>query len=165
LFYKALANSVALLVNPIEGTCTSKLWGNFSLKFFLDSHFRWCNIKALPGANRLIKHLKSNGVPMALASNSPRESIDAKISFHDGVDLFQKSQASCTFLSLFVIMKVWASFLIYILFPCRMERFFLCHNWGRRSSNRETFPWHVRCKKMFCLALIAEGYLFTIQVR
>lgn len=45
---------------------------------------QWCNIKALPGANRLIKHLKSNGVPIALASNSPRESIDAKISFHDG---------------------------------------------------------------------------------
>jgi hypothetical protein len=52
-------------------------------------------------------------------------------------------------LSLFMIMKVWASFLIYILFPCRMERFFLCHNWGRWSSNRETFPWHVRCKKCF----------------
>jgi hypothetical protein len=30
---------------------------------------------------------------MALASNSPKESIDAKISFHDGVDLFQKPQA------------------------------------------------------------------------
>ncbi|CAL5200054.1 unnamed protein product [Lathyrus oleraceus] len=45
---------------------------------------QWCNIKALPGANRLIKHLKSNGVPMVLASNSPRESIDAKISFHEG---------------------------------------------------------------------------------
>ncbi|CAK8535965.1 unnamed protein product [Lathyrus sativus] len=45
---------------------------------------QWCNIKALPGANRLIKHLKSNGVPMVLASNSPRESVDAKISFHNG---------------------------------------------------------------------------------
>ncbi|OIW20642.1 hypothetical protein TanjilG_18580 [Lupinus angustifolius] len=43
-----------------------------------------CNIKALPGANRLIKHLKSHGVPMALASNSPRESIEAKLSYHDG---------------------------------------------------------------------------------
>ncbi|XP_057439263.1 bifunctional riboflavin kinase/FMN phosphatase-like isoform X2 [Lotus japonicus] len=45
---------------------------------------QWCNIKALPGANRLIKHLKSHGAPMALASNSPRENIEAKISFHDG---------------------------------------------------------------------------------
>ncbi|KAE9613508.1 hypothetical protein Lal_00015996 [Lupinus albus] len=49
----------------------------------LFSH-QWCNIKALPGANRLIKHLKSHGVPMALASNSPRESIEAKLSYHDG---------------------------------------------------------------------------------
>uniref|UniRef100_A0A0E0EYP8 riboflavin kinase n=1 Tax=Oryza meridionalis TaxID=40149 RepID=A0A0E0EYP8_9ORYZ len=45
---------------------------------------QWCNIKALPGANRLIKHLKSNGVPAALASNSPRSNIDAKISCHQG---------------------------------------------------------------------------------
>ncbi|XP_028788721.1 bifunctional riboflavin kinase/FMN phosphatase [Neltuma alba] len=45
---------------------------------------QWCNIKALPGANRLIKHLRNHGVPMALASNSPRESIEAKISYHDG---------------------------------------------------------------------------------
>ncbi|QHO58817.1 hypothetical protein HN51_013157 [Arachis hypogaea] len=45
---------------------------------------QWCNIKALPGANRLLKHLKNHGVPMALASNSPKESIEAKISYHDG---------------------------------------------------------------------------------
>lgn len=45
---------------------------------------RWCNIKALPGANRLINHLKSKGVPMALASNSPRSNIEAKISYQNG---------------------------------------------------------------------------------
>uniref|UniRef100_I1QTB2 riboflavin kinase n=1 Tax=Oryza glaberrima TaxID=4538 RepID=I1QTB2_ORYGL len=45
---------------------------------------QWCNIKALPGANRLIKHLKSNGVPAALASNSPGSNIEAKISCHQG---------------------------------------------------------------------------------
>ncbi|XP_057972991.1 bifunctional riboflavin kinase/FMN phosphatase isoform X1 [Malania oleifera] len=45
---------------------------------------QWCNIKALPGANRLIKHLSSHGVPLALASNSPRASIDSKISYHQG---------------------------------------------------------------------------------
>ncbi|KAF4396373.1 hypothetical protein G4B88_019173 [Cannabis sativa] len=44
----------------------------------------WCNIKALPGADRLIKHLRSHEVPLALASNSPRESIETKISFHHG---------------------------------------------------------------------------------
>ncbi|KAJ8504824.1 hypothetical protein OPV22_005710 [Ensete ventricosum] len=45
---------------------------------------QWCNIKALPGSNRLIKHLRSNGVPMALASNSSKSCIEAKISFHQG---------------------------------------------------------------------------------
>ncbi|KAK9103148.1 hypothetical protein Sjap_020402 [Stephania japonica] len=41
--------------------------GDYELPFTRDG---WCNIKALPGANRLIKHLKAHGVPMALASNS-----------------------------------------------------------------------------------------------
>ncbi|KAL2331631.1 hypothetical protein Fmac_019212 [Flemingia macrophylla] len=45
---------------------------------------RWAKAKALPGANRLIKHLQKNAVPMALASNSLREYIDAKISHHKG---------------------------------------------------------------------------------
>ncbi|MED6144293.1 hypothetical protein PIB30_014376 [Stylosanthes scabra] len=45
---------------------------------------RWTEAKALPGANRLINHLKKNGVPMALASNSLRENIDVKISHHNG---------------------------------------------------------------------------------
>ncbi|XP_058101401.1 bifunctional riboflavin kinase/FMN phosphatase [Magnolia sinica] len=45
---------------------------------------QWCNIKALPGASRLIKHLNGHGVRMALASNSPKESIEAKISHHHG---------------------------------------------------------------------------------
>ncbi|KAJ4703375.1 bifunctional riboflavin kinase/FMN phosphatase-like [Melia azedarach] len=44
----------------------------------------WCKVKALPGANRLIKHLRGNGVPLALASNSPRASIEAKISHQQG---------------------------------------------------------------------------------
>ncbi|XP_014522040.1 bifunctional riboflavin kinase/FMN phosphatase isoform X1 [Vigna radiata var. radiata] len=45
---------------------------------------RWAKAKALPGANRLIKHFQKNGVPVALASNSLREYIDAKISYHKG---------------------------------------------------------------------------------
>ncbi|KAK7287507.1 hypothetical protein RIF29_00787 [Crotalaria pallida] len=44
----------------------------------------WANAKALPGANRLIKHLRKNGVPMALASNSCHDYIEAKISHHKG---------------------------------------------------------------------------------
>ncbi|KAK7324682.1 hypothetical protein VNO77_28436 [Canavalia gladiata] len=45
---------------------------------------RWAVAKALPGANRLIKHLRKNGVPMALASNSSQEYIIEKISHHKG---------------------------------------------------------------------------------
>ncbi|KAK9152947.1 hypothetical protein Sjap_000427 [Stephania japonica] len=56
---------------------------------FLD---RWCNIKALPGANRLIKHLKAHGVPMAIASNSAKASIETKIFYQrGGKSLFQLS--------------------------------------------------------------------------
>lgn len=49
-----------------------------------DFCFRWCKTKALPGANRLINHLKGHGVKMALASNSPRAGIESKISCHPG---------------------------------------------------------------------------------
>nr|DAD23048.1 TPA_asm: hypothetical protein HUJ06_024511 [Nelumbo nucifera] len=45
---------------------------------------QWCKIKPLPGADRLIKHLKVNGVAMALASNSPRASVESKISHLQG---------------------------------------------------------------------------------
>ncbi|KAL0353153.1 UNVERIFIED_CONTAM: Bifunctional riboflavin kinase/FMN phosphatase [Sesamum angustifolium] len=45
---------------------------------------KWCNIKAQPGASRLINHLRCHGVPMALASNSSKENIETKISYHQG---------------------------------------------------------------------------------
>ncbi|PSS24689.1 Riboflavin kinase [Actinidia chinensis var. chinensis] len=45
---------------------------------------QWFNIKALPGANRLINHLKGHNVRMALASNSLRENIETKIAYHTG---------------------------------------------------------------------------------
>ncbi|XP_050384630.1 bifunctional riboflavin kinase/FMN phosphatase-like isoform X2 [Argentina anserina] len=45
---------------------------------------RWKHAKALPGATRLIKHLHDHKVPTALASNSLREYINAKISVHQG---------------------------------------------------------------------------------
>nr|GFC21418.1 bifunctional riboflavin kinase/FMN phosphatase [Tanacetum cinerariifolium] len=44
----------------------------------------WCKLKALPGAYRLVNHLRGYGVKMALASNSPRDSIETKISYHSG---------------------------------------------------------------------------------
>ncbi|KAL8032704.1 hypothetical protein ABFX02_13G113600 [Erythranthe guttata] len=45
---------------------------------------KWGSIKAQPGANRLINHLRSHGVPIALASNSSKENVETKISFHQG---------------------------------------------------------------------------------
>ncbi|XP_057764716.1 bifunctional riboflavin kinase/FMN phosphatase-like isoform X1 [Salvia miltiorrhiza] len=45
---------------------------------------KWCSIKAQPGANRLISHLRSHGVLMGLASNSSKENIKTKISYHQG---------------------------------------------------------------------------------
>ncbi|XP_050226810.1 bifunctional riboflavin kinase/FMN phosphatase-like [Mercurialis annua] len=45
---------------------------------------KWMNVKALPGADRLIKHLYENGVPFALASNSLTEYINEKISRQTG---------------------------------------------------------------------------------
>ncbi|KAJ6774167.1 RIBOFLAVIN KINASE/FMN ADENYLYLTRANSFERASE [Salix purpurea] len=45
---------------------------------------QFCNIKALPGANRLIKHLSDHNVPLALASNSPRAYVESKISYQQG---------------------------------------------------------------------------------
>ncbi|KAF3973296.1 hypothetical protein ACB098_06G122900 [Castanea mollissima] len=45
---------------------------------------KWLQAKPLPGANRLMKHLHKHGVPFALASNSLREYIDAKISLQKG---------------------------------------------------------------------------------
>ncbi|CAM8890674.1 unnamed protein product [Rhodiola kirilowii] len=45
---------------------------------------RWGKIKAMPGANRLINHLKGHGVLTGLVSNSPRENIETKICHHEG---------------------------------------------------------------------------------
>lgn len=78
--------------------------GIFLLSCVLHWHFRWHNIKALPGANRLIKHLKSHGVPMALASNSPRESVEAKISYHDGWSISGTFGFLCCFCPWFCVL-------------------------------------------------------------
>ncbi|URD98632.1 haloacid dehalogenase-like hydrolase [Musa troglodytarum] len=45
---------------------------------------RWPQAKALPGVNRLIKHLHNHGIPLALASNSIRKHIEMKISYQQG---------------------------------------------------------------------------------
>ncbi|KAK9689905.1 hypothetical protein RND81_09G089800 [Saponaria officinalis] len=45
---------------------------------------KWKDAKALPGANRLIQYLHKHRIPFALASNSSREHIEAKISNQKG---------------------------------------------------------------------------------
>ncbi|XP_038888633.1 bifunctional riboflavin kinase/FMN phosphatase-like [Benincasa hispida] len=45
---------------------------------------KWPSVKALPGADRLLKHLYSHKVPFGLASNSSSEFIHAKISCMKG---------------------------------------------------------------------------------
>lgn len=62
-----------------------------ALQMFLTTQLlscRWVHAKALPGVNRLIQHLHNRGVPFALASNSKRKNIDAKISHQQGPFLF-----------------------------------------------------------------------------
>ncbi|PIN22883.1 putative haloacid-halidohydrolase [Handroanthus impetiginosus] len=47
-------------------------------------HGKWLLAKPLPGANRLMRHLHSHGVPFGLASNSIWKNIDGKIIHQEG---------------------------------------------------------------------------------
>ncbi|KAI3988185.1 hypothetical protein MKX01_011974 [Papaver californicum] len=78
---KTPIESATAIVEDYKLPCTTDEFMSEITPMFSE---RWCNIKALPGATRLIKHLKGHGVPMALASNSPRESIETKLSYHQG---------------------------------------------------------------------------------
>ncbi|KAL5705811.1 hypothetical protein ACHQM5_024058 [Ranunculus cassubicifolius] len=71
------------IVQDYDLPCTTEEFITHINPLFSDP-YRWRSIKALPGAKRLIKHLNSHGIPMALASNSSRSSIDTKISYHHG---------------------------------------------------------------------------------
>ncbi|CAL1372681.1 unnamed protein product [Linum trigynum] len=71
----------AVIVQEYGLPCSTEEFMSEITPMFSD---QWCNIKALPGACRLIKHLADHKVPMALASNSPRANIDAKINCHQG---------------------------------------------------------------------------------
>lgn len=46
---------------------------------------RWGRARALPGAVRLVDHFHSHGVPLALASSSPMQSIRRKFSLQAGI--------------------------------------------------------------------------------
>ncbi|KAG9447738.1 hypothetical protein H6P81_013866 [Aristolochia fimbriata] len=69
------------IVEDYELSCSTEEFLSELMPLFSD---RWRNIKALPGATRLINHLRGHDVPIALASNSPRENIETKISHHHG---------------------------------------------------------------------------------
>lgn len=78
---KTPLEAATAIVEDYELPCTTEEFISEITPMFSD---QWRNIKALPGAARLLKHFRSHGVPMALASNSPRESIEGKISYHHG---------------------------------------------------------------------------------
>ncbi|KAG0503897.1 hypothetical protein HPP92_003969 [Vanilla planifolia] len=78
---KTPLEAAAAIVEDYNLPCTIEDFMSTTTPMFSD---QWCNIKALPGANRLIKHLSSKGVPFGLASNSPISNIEAKILFHKG---------------------------------------------------------------------------------
>ncbi|GJW20838.1 bifunctional riboflavin kinase/FMN phosphatase-like protein [Tanacetum coccineum] len=44
----------------------------------------WPQAKALPGVNRLIKHLLKHGIPFSVASNSARKHVEAKLNAQKG---------------------------------------------------------------------------------
>ncbi|RVW25831.1 Bifunctional riboflavin kinase/FMN phosphatase [Vitis vinifera] len=89
------AAHIQAVIFDLDGTLldTEKVTKNV-LKEFLEKYgkvidreqedTRWPTAKPLPGVNRLMKHLQKHGVPFALASNSKKENVDAKISYHQG---------------------------------------------------------------------------------
>ncbi|GAB2212827.1 hypothetical protein Droror1_Dr00020822 [Drosera rotundifolia] len=83
---KTPLEAAAAIVEDYELACTQEELVHQITPMFADNY---CEIRALPGANRLIKHFKHHGVRLALASNSPKASIELKISYHQGwKDLF-----------------------------------------------------------------------------
>ncbi|KAJ4952913.1 hypothetical protein NE237_029745 [Protea cynaroides] len=78
---KTPIEAAAAIVEDYELPCTVDELVSELNPMFLN---QWCNIKPLPGASRLIKHLHGHGVPMALASNSLRVHIEAKIAYQPG---------------------------------------------------------------------------------
>uniref|UniRef100_A0A1D1YC20 Pseudouridine-5'-monophosphatase n=1 Tax=Anthurium amnicola TaxID=1678845 RepID=A0A1D1YC20_9ARAE len=78
---KTPLEAASALVDDYSLTCSTEEFMAVVTPLFSE---HWCNIKALPGANRLLRHLACSQVPLALASNSPRTNIESKISHHHG---------------------------------------------------------------------------------
>ncbi|XP_057814065.2 bifunctional riboflavin kinase/FMN phosphatase isoform X3 [Cryptomeria japonica] len=73
--------AASAIIQDYQLTCTPQQFMDEIYPWFDDM---WSKVKPLPGAVRLIKHLNSHGVNMALASNSPRTNIEAKLSYQHG---------------------------------------------------------------------------------
>ncbi|KAJ7560772.1 hypothetical protein O6H91_04G145300 [Diphasiastrum complanatum] len=71
----------ASLVEDYELPCTADELLEESL-----SHVEtmWSRAKALPGATRLLKHLRAHKIPIGLASNSPAKNIRSKLAYQPG---------------------------------------------------------------------------------
>ncbi|KAF3789458.1 Bifunctional riboflavin kinase/FMN phosphatase [Nymphaea thermarum] len=78
---KAPIEAAASIIEDYGLPCTTEEFMTDIAPFFSDC---WSKMVALPGADRLIKHLHNHGVPIALASNSPKPSIETKLSYHHG---------------------------------------------------------------------------------
>ncbi|GAB4826864.1 hypothetical protein Ancab_033743 [Ancistrocladus abbreviatus] len=78
---KTPLEAAAVVVEDYELPCTADEFVLQIAPMFSD---QMCKIKALPGANRLIKHMHGHGVPLALASNSSRANVETKITHHQG---------------------------------------------------------------------------------
>ncbi|XP_077228209.1 bifunctional riboflavin kinase/FMN phosphatase-like [Tasmannia lanceolata] len=73
--------SAASIVKDYELPLTADEFSKEIIPYYQE---RWPQAKALPGANRLIRHLHKHGVPFALASNSLRKHVEGKISHQEG---------------------------------------------------------------------------------
>lgn len=73
--------SASILVEDYRLPCTPEEFLALSAPMYQE---RWSMARALPGADRVIKHLRAHGIPIALASNSPKANILAKLTYQPG---------------------------------------------------------------------------------
>ena len=60
---------------------------------------RWQDARLMPGASRLLRHLHSHGIPMALATSTPRATYEAKMCGKAAQSLCSVFQASARHLT------------------------------------------------------------------
>merc|ERR1719431_1427964 len=78
--------SAKVLIEALQLPCTADEY-----KRDLRAHQRECFVEAelLPGAEKLVQHLHSKGIPIAIATGSDKESYDIKVARHrDFMSLF-----------------------------------------------------------------------------